>query len=64
MKAYGKGQRGDAAYGTDGNVLISVQIPTELREELLQLALENERTFSAEVRLAMKAHVQAARAAA
>ena len=39
-------------------VTISAQVEAELRDRLRELAEENERSFSAELRLALKAYLE------
>ena len=40
-------------------VFISAQVPKELDEQIIELAKKHDRSRSAEVRIALKAHVEA-----
>ena len=42
----------------EDRVIISAQVPTEQRDELARLALQADRTLSAEIRRALTAHVE------
>jgi predicted DNA-binding protein len=37
---------------------VNIKLPITMREELRKLAAANERTFAAEARIAIKAHLQ------
>lgn len=44
--------------------LVTIRLELELREALIQVASKNDRSLSAEVRRALRAHVEAERVAA
>lgn len=49
---------GGPVAGVTATTFIGAQIPTNLSERLSEIAKGNERSVSAEVRLALKAHIE------
>jgi predicted DNA-binding protein len=52
--------------GIDGVTImetVNVKIPVDMRDRMNVLARDNDRTFAAEVRIAIREHLQAAKAA-
>lgn len=49
-----------ASKSSRNGTLVSFQLAADLREQLERLAKRNERTLSAEIRHALKAHLKAA----
>jgi predicted transcriptional regulator len=59
-----QGQTADSVFGEDGSLVITLRVSSDLRDEMQALARQNERTLSAEIRLAMKKHLKTNKVAA